>query len=178
MTSQPTEQSAPMELQTAELSSSTIQAAESPAQSLRSTTLELSTSGQSVIEPSLTPAGPPPSNSVAFYCNACDYRGLTHFQTMFHVTMCHPPICLNCELQFRSWDALYHHRQHCAYRTYQVVPQRPQPTPATTTKKKTYRFKCNLCARKFDQFKSLQYHVNRCPRRRRFNSWILKNSAN
>ena len=105
MTSQPTEQSAPMELQTAELSSSTIQAAESPAQSLRSTTLELSTSGQSVIEPSLTPAGPPPSNSVAFYCNACDYRGLTHFQTMFHVTMCHPPICLNCELQFRSWDA-------------------------------------------------------------------------
>ena len=85
----------------------------------------------------------------------------------------HRPVCPYCGLKLKSWSEYSEHIPHCRGKYH--VRRLPRTTRVYRVKKPVFKYKCQLCKRRYINEKQLQSHqICRCGKRYMKNGWVVK----
>ena len=108
-------------------------------------------------------------------CPICFKEFTSEHAYQIHVRK-HRPECIHCDLQLKSWSEYSDHIPHCSRkRGAQFVPGIFRRSLGSLHKRPVFKFKCQLCRRRYANQKKLRNHqINRCERRYLRNGWVVK----
>ena len=108
-------------------------------------------------------------------CPICYKEFISEHAYQIHIRK-HRPVCIRCDLQLKSWSEYSDHIPHCSRkRGAQFVPGNHRRIIGTFQRRPVFKFKCQLCRRRYVNKKQLRNHqINRCEKRYLQNGWVVK----